>query len=135
MNRKFVIDEDLKEIGDFCLHHIRSHVEIPPGPIFHYTTGAKLIEILRNGTLWATQAGCLNDEKELLYSTERLHDQVKARLADGTYPRSDLVLRAIGRLLDHPRPEVAGIFVSCFSENGTTLPNGGPTPAERAAMP
>jgi hypothetical protein len=58
------------------------------GPLFHYTTGAKLIEIIQNGTLWATQAGCLNDEKEPLYSIERFHDRVRASLAAKTYPRS-----------------------------------------------
>jgi Protein of unknown function (DUF2971) len=121
MNLKFVTNEDLTEIGDFCAHHFRSHAGMPPGPIFHYTTGAKLIEILRNGNLWATQAGCLNDEKELLYSIELLHKRVKASLAARTYPKSELALRAIARLLDDPRPEVAGVFVTCFSENGDDL--------------
>jgi hypothetical protein len=63
----------------------------------------------------------MNDEKELLFSIERFHDRVKANLAAETYPKSEIALRAIDRLLSEPRPEAAGIFLTCFSEDGDDL--------------
>jgi hypothetical protein len=121
MKRQYVTDGDLKEMGDFCSHHIKSHVGQSPGPLYHYTTGTKLIQIVQSGTLWATQAGCLNDEKELLYAIERFRDRVQASLAANLYPKSEIGLKTIARLLSDPRPELAGIFFACFSEDGDDL--------------
>jgi hypothetical protein len=117
----YLTPDDLAGINDFCGHHIRAHAHLPPGPLYHYTTGRTLIEILSSGQLWSTQMGCLNDEKELLYAIEQFERRLDARIAAGGDPEILLVLRKVQKRVQSPRPELAGFFVTCFSEDGDDL--------------
>jgi hypothetical protein len=72
---KFITPEIEKIAHDFGLHHLQRRIGLPPGPIYHYTTGDNLIRIIDSGELWSTQAACMNDTKELIYVIERLVDR------------------------------------------------------------
>jgi hypothetical protein len=49
----------------------------PPDILWHYTTGEKLISILKSRTLWATQPSGLNDRQELTFSRNIMQNIVK----------------------------------------------------------
>ena len=48
---------------------------MPTVPLYHYTTGTALIQIVKSGELWSTQLSCLNDVTELRYPIEQLREE------------------------------------------------------------
>jgi hypothetical protein len=73
---KYITTEDLAAYEQWCAPHVAAFNPIPSGPLYHYTTGNGLIEIIKSGELWATQVACLNDSSELLYPIELLQAKV-----------------------------------------------------------
>src|SRR5271169_1058115 len=56
---KYITTEDLAAYEHWCAPHVAAFNPIPSGPLYHYTTGNSLIEIIKSGELWATQVACL----------------------------------------------------------------------------
>jgi|SRR5271165_4987554 len=73
---KYITTEDLAAYEHWCAPHVAAFNPIPSGPLYHYTTGNSLIEIIKSGELWATQVACLNDSSELLYPIGLLRAKV-----------------------------------------------------------
>lgn len=113
---KYITTSDEAQIAGFLTHYAQRFFLIPDGPLYHYTTGENLINIINSGELWATQASCLNDMTELVYSAEQLHRRVKARMAGPHNVAIDPLLARLNAALAVPDAELSPVFVACFSE-------------------
>ena len=70
MNTELISGSDQEKIKD-KLRIILSPKNSPePDILWHYTTGDRLIKIIKSGELWFTQIGGLNDASELKYPRE-----------------------------------------------------------------
>ena len=69
---KYIRPEDENSYGQWTTTYIFKFFPVPIRPLYHYTTGAGLIEILKSGELWSTQLSCLNDASEFLYPIENI---------------------------------------------------------------
>jgi hypothetical protein len=54
--------------------------------VWHYTTGESLIEIIRTGSLFATQVACLNDTTELRYAVSHSGRNLKSCCLNLPFP-------------------------------------------------
>src|SRR4051794_27298980 len=115
---KFITPEIKKTAHDFGLHHMQQRTRLPPGPIYHYTTGDSLIRIINSGELWSTQAACMNDTKELIYTVERLAERAKRYKKPG---QLDALWQAFDKFTLNPDATTAPIFLTCFSEDDDDL--------------
>lgn len=77
-----------------------------PSILYHYTTAAGLMGILKTRQIWATHARYVNDATEL----EHAFDLIRGVLA--SYPANDVFARA-SRRLAAPKP---AFFMACFCE-------------------
>lgn len=118
---KYVTADDQKLYTDFCKHHLVQLANKPAKPLYHYTTGTALVEILRSGTLWAGHMACLNDSRELVHSIELIKAATKKKLEGPLSADAKLLFTRVGELLDGSRPEAFGGFVACFSEKEDDL--------------
>jgi hypothetical protein len=116
---KFITPEIEKTAHDFALYHLQKRTGLPEGPIYHYTTGDSLIQIIDSGELWSTQVACMNDTKEVIYAIERLVD--RAKLMKETNKQLDPLWRAFDEFTLNPDVISIGIFVTCFSEKDDDL--------------
>jgi Protein of unknown function (DUF2971) len=118
---KYVTEDDQIVYGNWCRPHLAVFNPTPSGPLYHYTSGSGLIEIIRSGELWSTQMACLNDSSELLYPIEFLHGKVRAKAKTSISREVDFLLRQIDQGLAEPTVDVEGRFIACFSEDGDDL--------------
>jgi hypothetical protein len=107
---------------------VRAQVEkirppTPPEIIWHYTSGAALIQIIESGEMWATQMGCLNDASELRHAITLVRRAAEERRGALTRPSEED--RTFFNVIDeYLKPELAqtvGQFVACFSTKGDDL--------------
>jgi len=122
METNFISEEDKKNYVDFFTHLLNG-VALRRGlrPIYHYTSGERLIQIISSGEHWATQASCLNDSKELSHSVDLLKKTINKRKNTEVSKEFDYLLSVIEEILNQPDVAVAGVFVSCFSEREDDL--------------
>lgn len=118
---KYITTEDLAAYELWCAPHVAAFNPIPSGPLYHYTTGNGLIEIIRSGELWSTQVACLNDSSELLYPIELLHAKICTKSKSPISPDVDFVLKQMEKGLSEPTVDTEGRFLACFSEDGDDL--------------
>ncbi len=118
---QYITGEDLEAYGHWCTPHVGVFNPMPSTPLYHYTTGNGLIEIIRSGELWSTQVACLNDLSELLYPIKLLHDKVRAKSASSISGEVDFLLKQIDQGIADPTIDTEGRFVACFSEDGDDL--------------
>jgi hypothetical protein len=118
---KYITTEDLATYGLWCAPHVAAFNPIPSGPLYHYTTGNGLIEIIKSGELWATQVACLNDSSELLYPIELLVSKVCAKSKSPISLEEGFLLKQIEKGLSAPTIDTEGRFIACFSEDGDDL--------------
>jgi hypothetical protein len=99
--------------------------------LFHYTTAAGLLGILRESKLWATDLRFLNDAQEAVYALDAVVDAVRTMenpVRDPGHfahkygdPAIETFSRYQAMVLDElPTPEV-GVYVTCFCELGDML--------------
>jgi hypothetical protein len=112
---------DEEQVARFLTHYAQRFFLIPGGPLYHYTTGENFIKIIQSGELWATQAACLNDTTELVYSADQLRRRVKAKMDAPHNPAIDPILSRLDEALSNPGVETSPVFVACFSERGDHL--------------
>ena len=99
--------------------------------LFHYTTAAGLLGILRSSTLWATDLRFLNDAQESIYAQELVADAVQGmknpvldpgHVAHGMgQPAVERFARYQGFVLDALNSAEYGVYVACFCESGDLL--------------
>jgi hypothetical protein len=118
---KYITAEDLAAYERWCAPHVAVFNPIPTGPLYHYTTGSGLIEIIRSGELWSTQVACLNDSSELLYPINLLRSKVDEAATSPVSLEVGAVLQKIEEGLSEPTIDTEGRFVACFSEDGDDL--------------
>jgi hypothetical protein len=68
---------------DFAKYHLDFTNKAPPQDLFHYTSEENLLNIIKSGTLWATECTFLNDESEFnsgvdifREACEKFHDKL-----------------------------------------------------------
>lgn len=78
----FLIERAIKAIGNpaFSEKVRRKAQQEAPPVLWHYTTGDKLIEMIKSKTIWATQLSCLNDSQELVFGARVVNGIAKKRL-------------------------------------------------------
>lgn len=118
---KFITDEDLSAYEVWCTPHVVAFNPVPTSPLYHYTTGNGLIEIIKSGELWSTQVACLNDSSELLYPIEFLRTKVREKLKSSIATEVEFLLKNIDAGLTEPKIATEGRFIACFSEDGDDL--------------
>jgi hypothetical protein len=118
---KYITTEDLTAYALWCAPHVAAFNPTPSGPLYHYTTGNGLIEIIKSGELWATQVACLNDSSELLYPIELLRAKVCKASKSPISLEVGFLLKQIEEGLSAQTIDTEGRFLSCFSEDGDDL--------------
>lgn len=89
-----------------------------PTPLYHYTTQAGLLGIVRDNAIWATNIHYLNDESEFGHAIELARVHLTDRHTRATPSERHLIDRLLAGLLT-----IRGIsvFVCSFSERGDLL--------------
>jgi hypothetical protein len=102
-----------------------------PKSLFHYTTAAGLLGILRESVLWATEARFLNDAQEAIYARElfvsALRD-IENPALDPTHPGhsfadsfDEVFRRYTSQVEEELGSEQVPVYVTCFCESGDLL--------------
>jgi hypothetical protein len=117
----YITDDDFAAYGLWCAPHVAAFNPVPSSPLYHYTAGTGLIEIIKSGELWSTQVACLNDSSELLYPIEFLQTKVRERLRSPVGAEIQFLLERIDAGLTEPKIATEGRFLACFSEDGDDL--------------
>ena len=99
--------------------------------LFHYTTAAGLLGILRSSTLWATDLRFLNDAQEAIYAQELVADAVRGMKnpvldpAHFAYEMGEGAVETFARyqgyVLDALNSAEFGVYVACFCQSGDLL--------------
>jgi hypothetical protein len=92
--------------------------ERPSATLFHYTSQAGLLGILKTRSFWASNIHYMNDASEFSYATQRVRAALQAALKDAQSPRADVyatLLKQIGTV------EGAHVFAVSLSEEGDLL--------------
>src|ERR1700730_3543868 len=118
---KYITKGDLAAYALWCTPHVAAFNPIPSCPLYHYTTGNGLIEIIKSGELWATQVACLNDSSELFYPIELLRSKVNNMSRSPISLEAGFLLKQIEQGLSTPTIDTEGRFLACFSEDGDDL--------------
>jgi hypothetical protein len=119
---KYIETEDEDAYSAWLRPHVLKYFPlIPTQPLYHYTTGSGLIDILKSGELWSTQLSCLNDACEFLYPIGRVLCGAQPKLASPISSEVKPLLEEIITQLTHPQRGTEGRFVACFSEDGDDL--------------
>jgi len=118
---QFMQAEDHQQYGAWCAPYVAKFNPVPTAPLYHYTAGSGLIEIVRSGELWATQLACLNDASEFLYPIDLLLSKVRAALKTPLTTEVKFLLEKVEAGLSEPQIATEGRFIACFSEDGDDL--------------
>ncbi|MBS0277537.1 MAG: hypothetical protein JSR81_07940 [Proteobacteria bacterium] len=97
----------------------RFRVEQPTQTIFHYTSSAALISIVRNNELWLSDATFLNDRVEIAHGREIARARIEAATSWDGHPEVRAMMKAALDIFEtKPDPVV---YVACFSWEGDDL--------------
>jgi hypothetical protein len=89
----------------------------PPRVLYHYTNVAALMNILRTGEMWATNAAYTNDQTEVLHSLLQLRRLVESDLKDRQNdPAVDSMLQVADEFYT-----IVEAYLVCFCANGDLL--------------
>jgi hypothetical protein len=97
----------------------RFHASSPPATLFHYTSTAALISIVRNNELWLSDATFLNDKVEVEHGRKLARGRLEAAI--GAEQRAEV--RSMLELASAKFRTQAGpyVYVACFSLEGDDL--------------
>ena len=95
--------------------------QIPTTPLWHYTTGHSVINIVREASLWSTQLACVNDRSELMYATRKLQNALEDYVKSHTLSSDEKYL--YDRIQERIGDDIAASywFVACLSAVGDDL--------------
>jgi hypothetical protein len=86
--------------------------------LFHYTTPAGLLGILKSQKIWATEASYLNDAKELHYGLNLAIEELKSI---STKEECKFIISLIQETIDEIKLPNEETYIACFSEDGDLL--------------
>jgi hypothetical protein len=95
--------------------------------LYHYTSLEGLLGIIKNKSIWATNVLYLNDASELNYSRILFKDQLLTYQEEIIRDANCYEYKVIGVLIrniedvDFIHPDLPGVYVSSFSEDGDLL--------------
>jgi hypothetical protein len=92
----------------------------PPDALYHYTTQAGLIGIIRGSEIWATHTQYLNDRREYVHAVGLVRDAINDRLQSA----KDAVIKSIlGEMIGRVSHDLAtiNVCVCSLSEDGDSL--------------
>jgi hypothetical protein len=125
---KYLTKRDLASVELFFRKYVNTKFRFEPhcgvvckGPLYHYTTGENLIQIIESKEIWCTQVSCLNDTMEFTYAVGELQKRVHARLAEPHDAVLDPFLAGLDQYLRAPDPDTTSLFVTCFSQDRDDL--------------
>ena len=116
MQPAYMSASDITAQSVFFKRRLANFTNVPLVPLYHYTTGPALIEIIKSGTLLNTQASCLNDTKELLYAVDLFRDRLHARITANSLASLDVLHEALDQNSKMTGVEDVGVFVTSFSK-------------------
>lgn len=90
-----------------------------PDRLYHYTSSAGLMGILKTSKIWATKIHFLNDKSELNLAFKYIRAEVKRQLKKGRASRSPEELEKMLAILDNI--EKINVSVASFTEEGDQL--------------
>jgi len=118
-----VTDTEKSRYYELVAAELRSLAQpIPTTPLWHYTSGAGLIAILKSSAIWSTHVSCLNDATEVLYATSLLTKAIDERSAKSiprSHQESCLYDALSSRLADGVH--LSRWFVACFTTKNDDL--------------
>lgn len=117
-----VTDSERKRYFELVAAELKKLAQDMPETLWHYTSGAGLIAILRSRAIWTTHISCLNDATEVHYATSLLVSAVEERWArTKSLPSPDIFLYDVlsDRLADDVR--LRRWFVTCFTTKDDDL--------------
>lgn len=104
--------------------------KVPPETLYHYTTAAGIIGIVRDSEIWATHTQYLNDRREYVHAVELVRTEIAGRLSAETDLNVKAVLEEMAAQVNEGLASI-NVCVCSFSEDGDSLPQwrayGGPT--------
>ena len=108
------------------LRKLRVDAIDPSTMLWHYTSGAALLDILRSNTLFSTQVACLNDSREIRYPLYLFREAIGRRKATLGYdhPLQVFLNEVLSYFDENPvSPNHVGLanYVTCFSESRDDL--------------
>jgi hypothetical protein len=118
-------DKQFKHLKGWHLRLIGAEMPHAEDVLWHYTNGAGLIGIISSGTIYSTQASCLNDNSEVRYATRLVRKALLDHAGKQLGLETTQFLLKFAAFLDDTdaEPNHAGSFsyVACFSRSRDDL--------------
>ncbi|HXC42362.1 MAG TPA: DUF2971 domain-containing protein [Candidatus Dormibacteraeota bacterium] len=98
----------------------------PKNPLYHYTTQAGLLGIIKDRQIWATHTQYLNDRREFLHAVDLVRGEIQRFLDErntGQEAASAVRVEALNRMREMllMSPEHINVCVCSFSEDSDSL--------------
>ncbi len=93
----------------------------PPETIFHYTTAAGLLGIVRSNRLWASDLLYMNDSTEVEYGRQLIIDVAAEVAGEAKCPMAQMLCKSINTVLYPVGMVGGGFYAACFCEEGDLL--------------
>jgi hypothetical protein len=120
MDNVSVSSAERDEYSAFCSDIVRPLLSAPPSVVWHYTSGASLINIIRTGALYSTQITCLNDHQEGDFA-RKLFSFALNELKHRYNSDADYLINYIVEALARNTPYTVPWFITCFSSQRDDL--------------
>ena len=95
------------------------YADIPQGVLYHYTTFAGLLGIVKSRALWASDIRYMNDSAELRHTAELINMEVRERI-DGGHPNPHLLTQFVD-WVSHRITSGHMLFGASFRSQGNLL--------------
>jgi hypothetical protein len=93
----------------------------PPDTIFHYTTAAGLLGIVKSNRLWASDLLYMNDSTEVEYGRKLIIEVAAAVAGEAKCPMAQTLCKSIDTVLYPVGMIGGGFYAACFCEEGDLL--------------
>ena len=93
----------------------------PPETIFHYTTAAGLLGIVKSNRLWASDLLYMNDSTEVEYGRQLIIQVAAETAAEAKCPMAQMLCKSIDTVLYPIGITEGGFYAACFCEEGDLL--------------
>ena len=101
------------------LELLKQKFEPVPETLFHYSSQAGLIGIIKGGEMWMTHTQFLNDTQEYNHAIVMIASEMAERIK--TAPANEIsILEVILKQITHDLSQI-NVCVCCFSEDGDSL--------------
>jgi Protein of unknown function (DUF2971) len=93
----------------------------PPETIFHYTTAAGVLGIVKSNRLWASDVLYMNDSTEVEYGRQLIIEVAAAVGGEAKSPMAQTLCKSIDTVLYPIGMIGGGFYAACFCEEGDLL--------------